>query len=144
MRQHPKNETALRTDLVRSFTDFGAHAVRIESPDVSAGVPDANVALDDKECWLELKRPPRLPMRNHGLSPKQEAWIRRRLLTGRDNVYIVVFMEGTTFVLDAGVWSYVNNLDVDGMHSTALAVTSDNTNEVAAVQCQLMTKGQAQ
>jgi len=70
-------ETDFSAIVIGIFKAAGGHACRIESPDVSAGVPDLSWAWSGEEGFFELKDGDKPELR-----PSQYRWIKKRLAAG--------------------------------------------------------------
>ena len=72
-------------------TEHNCHVCRVESPEVSAGIPDLSMCLNGVESMVELKYAGsvKLPV----VRPTQRHWMRKRQAAG-GNVAYLFFVDG--------------------------------------------------
>ena len=84
------------SNLVQGMLEqHGSHVSMVESPEVSAGIPDLNVCTNCREVWIELKTVH--AGEKAKIRPAQRRWTKTRVAAG-GNVWWLCHQESTGLI----------------------------------------------
>ena len=92
---NPQNEAELWLQFADKMKPYG-HFCRVESHEVSDGIPDVDFCIKGTESHIELKFGNKHKIKKGFIRPSQVRWFRNRIKAGGRPWLFALFLEGGT------------------------------------------------